>query len=86
MKKALPKNIWHFNSRLFESIQAIFLRKNERVVSHTKDEAQNIALKKIYYDFIKNKTSEREMICSMVLLKYVEEPSDFYLLMPSLVK
>lgn len=56
-----------------------FYEKNERVVSHTKDEAQNIALKKIYYDFIKNKTSEREMICSMVLLKYVEEPSDFLL-------
>ena len=56
-----------------------FYEKNEKVVSHTKDEAQNIALKKIYYDFIKNKTSEREMICSMVLLKYVEEPSDFLL-------
>ena len=56
-----------------------FYEKNEKVVSHTKDEAQNIALKKIYYDFIKNKTSEREMICSMVLLKYVEGTSDFLL-------
>lgn len=56
-----------------------FYEKVESSVNHLKEEAQNIALTKIYYEFIKNKTSDKETICSTVLLKFVEKSNEFLL-------